>query len=218
VLVYREFAICSEHNRANGIDADDVTTRVQKPRARLSCRPVVHFVRIESVSLRRRSLSRRAERTENAIMASADRSVDWAMAKMTRAGAFGPDARFVSFALDGRHAERNQFATTVLYGTVTVRDGDGARAHRLVIKTKHPEPELRRMFKSDLQFGNEILFYGRMAPFLADVTPAHGRQGFCRYFYGSNCRGDLAHRDVVVLENENPRGYRSWTSTTWWWL
>jgi len=138
-----------------------------------------------------------------------------AVAEMIEAEVFGPDGRFVSFALDGQHTEQDQFASSVLYGTVTVTDRDcHQQSHRLVFKFKHPIPEIRALIKNDKQFHNEILFYERIAPFLlarCSLRDAHepATPSFCRYFYGRNDCDDLAQRDMIVLENESSRGYRS---------
>jgi len=138
-----------------------------------------------------------------------------AVAKMIETGAFGPDSQFVSYALDGQHTERDQFASSVLYGTVAVEDRDNhQQSYRLVFKFKHPLPEMRDLIKNDKQFYNEILFYERIAPFLlACSSKSDGDDpatpSLCRYFYGRNDCGDLAPRDMIVLENESDRGYRS---------
>ncbi|XP_060871222.1 uncharacterized protein LOC132945480 [Metopolophium dirhodum] len=138
-----------------------------------------------------------------------------AVAEMIETGVFGPDSRFVSFALDGQHTERDQFASSVLYGTVAVEDRNcHHQSHRLVFKFKHPLPEMRDLIKNDKQFHNEILFYERIAPFLLACCSQgdgddSGTPSLCRYFYGRNDCGDLAPRDLIVLENESDRGYRS---------
>jgi len=139
-----------------------------------------------------------------------------AVAEMIEAGAFGPDHFFVSFALDDQNIRDVYFTSTILYGTVTVGDRDGCRKnYRLVFKFKHPSPEIRSFFKNDLQFHNETLFYERIAPFLLICCPpkdvdAHKTTPLmCRYFFGRNDCGELVHRDMVVLENEIVRGYRS---------
>lgn len=134
---------------------------------------------------------------------------------MTAAGAFGPDSRLVSFELEGLHTELDQFASLVLYGTATVDDRDGRRhSRRLVFKFKHLEPEVRAFIRSDNQFHNEILFYERIAPFLLAKGSKRNGGGtagptLCRYFYGRNNCDEDAHLDVIVLENETVRGYRT---------
>jgi len=146
------------------------------------------------------------------------RDVDGTIADMIAAGAFGPDVRLVSFELEGLHTEANQFATCVLYGTATVDDRDGRRrSHRLVFKFKHPTVELRVLYHNDSQFHNETLFYERIAPFLLGVGVGGSQRNhvgtaaptLCRYFYGRNDCAEQAHRDVIVLENETVRGYRT---------
>lgn len=142
--------------------------------------------------------------------------VDETIADMTAAGAFGPDNRLVSFELEGLHTGLDQFASCVLYGLATVDDRDGRRHdHRLVFKFKHPTLEKREFYNNDRQFHNEKLFYERIAPFLL-ASRGSQRNGdstatptLCRYFYGRNDCDEQAHRDVIVLENESVRGYRT---------
>jgi len=87
--------------------------------------------------------------------------------------------------------------------------------HRLVFKYKHPTLEKRIFYNNDSQFHNETLFYERIAPFLL-ASRGSQRNGnvtstptFCHYFYGRNDCEEQAHRDVIVLENESVRGYRT---------
>lgn len=144
--------------------------------------------------------------------ASSDQWIDQAVAEFTDAGAFGPDSRFVSFELKGRHTIRDQFASDVIYGTVTVcNDGRASCRHGIVIKLKHLNPVLRDMFRTDSQFRNEILFYENISPFLlARVPPGEDRiPPICRYLYGRNVCGDHTAQDMIVLENMILRGYRS---------
>ncbi|KAE9531500.1 hypothetical protein AGLY_010706 [Aphis glycines] len=138
-----------------------------------------------------------------------------AVAEMIETGVFGPECRFVSFELDGQHNSQDQFASSILYGTVTVGDRDcHNRSHRLVFKFKHPVTEVREFLKNDLQFHNETLFYERILPFLLDCYSQNDEDEtanptLCRYFYGRNDCGDLSNRDMIVLENESIRGYKT---------
>ncbi|VVC43033.1 Protein of unknown function DUF227,Protein kinase-like domain,CHK kinase-like [Cinara cedri] len=149
-------------------------------------------------------------------------SIDRAMAEMTVAGVFGPGLRYVSFERD------HYFASTLLFGTLTVTAGDdsddaGGEGHRrqrqLAIKFKHRVPEMRAMCNNDLQFHNEILFFERIAPFLMacarstrDHECKHNRSRVTpllpRYFYGRNDCGDRASQDMVVLESVCLHEYR----------
>lgn len=143
-----------------------------------------------------------------------------AIPEMVETGAFGPRRRFVSFEPDDRFAGKDQFASTVLYGTLTVtvdddEDAGSTRQHRLVLKLKHQEEWLRLFFRNDDQFHNEILFYGRVLPFMAACVPAD--EGSPRsdrlptlsvYFHGRNDCGDRADRDLIVLENAQLHDYR----------
>lgn len=139
--------------------------------------------------------------------------VDRAIAEIMNTGAFGPECEFVSFKLDSRHTAHDQFASTLLYGTVTVRDGRATASDRgLVIKLKHQDPKMRHLYQTDKQFHNEILFYEKIVPFLLASVPTAGGDRAppaCRYFYGRNDCGDHVARDMIVLENATVHGYRS---------
>jgi len=134
---------------------------------------------------------------------------------MIESKVFGPDSLFVSFVLDKWHTEPNQFCSVVMYGTMTVSDRDCRnQSHPLVLKFKHLMPEKRELYRNDQQFHNEKLFYEQIAPFLLDIGSQRDGDcsttpSLCRYFYGRNDCGDLVDRDLIVLENETIRGYRS---------
>jgi len=196
-------------------DFSTVTTAAAVTRTRPS-QTEVRLLRVPTLRHRRRVFRARVhtllthrERSRMSTTASAA-----AVAEMIETGAFGPNSRFVSYALDGQHTDQDQFASSVLYGTVAVRDRDCHRQnHRLVFKFKHPVPEMRAILKNDKQFHNEILFYEQIAPFLlACCSQSDGDDpttpSLCRYFYGRNNCGDLAPKDMIVLENESDRGYR----------
>lgn len=145
--------------------------------------------------------------------------VKWVMddkiAEITEVGVFGLECKFVSFKLDKRHTERDQFASTILYGTVTISDRQGLyQQHQLVIKVKHQTLIMRERFKNDFQFHNEIQFYENIMPFLLACMPPDGGSTeirtlrICRYFYGCNKCGDLAPQDIIILENACHQGYR----------
>lgn len=157
-----------------------------------------------------------ADSNRNPNMAAAapiDLSFDGEIEKITNvAGAFGSGVRFASFVLDNRHTEQDQFASTVIYGTVTVTDGErGLRRHQLVIKLKHRCPDLRAFFKTDLHFRNEIVFYERIGSFLSGPVLGDNDRAppIARYIYGRNDCGDHSHRDMIIFENASTHGYRS---------
>lgn len=141
---------------------------------------------------------------------TADRWLDRTIADAADAGVFGTGGRFASFASDGQHGANDQFASIVYYGTVTVTEDDLSRRRRILVKLKHRWVELRNLFRTDLQFHNEILFYEKIAPSLVRTVDGPRAPSLCRYFYGRNECGRLAERDLIVLENATWRhGYRS---------
>lgn len=166
-----------------------------------------------SFSVRRRLFEREHTNTHPTDMD------DWhagrTVAEMAEAGAFGAGRGFVSFEpdADGSPSGPDNFASTVHYGTATVGEGARRQRHRLVVKSKQRSAALRELYKNDAQFHNEKLFYERIAPFLLAAVPAAARPvrapPLCRYFYGRNECGELAERDVIVLENATAvHGYR----------
>jgi len=154
------------------------------------------------------------ELNEYADVTSWDCLMDQIVAEMVESGAFGPGRGYVSFAqdADGTSGQDN-FASTVVYGTVTVSDGPVHQRCRIVVKKKHQSPIIRALYKNDQQFHNEILFYERIAPFLLAVVPTAERRSvaplFCRYLYGRNDCDASALRDMIILENTTTtHGYR----------
>lgn len=141
--------------------------------------------------------------------------MDLTFAKITEAGAFGSECMFASLELDREYAGQDQFASTVFFKTVTVIDRERVqRQYRLVIKTKPKSPKTQAVLKVDFQFHNEILFYESILPFLLACVPADEGStknrvpSFSRYFYGRNECGNLVAKDMIVLKNVIPQGYR----------
>ncbi|XP_016659180.1 uncharacterized protein LOC100164898 [Acyrthosiphon pisum] len=99
--------------------------------------------------------------------------------------------------------------STVLFGTVTTSDES---QHRVVIKLKLRDEKMRIQFKIDFQFHNEITMYERIIPFLFECHRSMAGVGnwptFARFFYGRNKCGEFFERDLIVLENVNPLGFR----------
>lgn len=146
-------------------------------------------------------------------------STDWSMDRtvedMVNAGAFGSNCTVVSCEQDDRQTGQDHYSSTVHFGTVTIELGDheGRRGqHQLVFKLKHRTLEMRIMFRNDFQFHNEILFYETIWPYMLSHVPVrdsdHRVPPLPRYFYGRNLCGDFTLQDLVVVENETPRGYR----------
>nr|BAH72660.1 ACYPI001427 [Acyrthosiphon pisum] len=124
-------------------------------------------------------------------------------------GAFGQNLKYLSFDLDKDHVGQDQYMSTVLFGTVTTSD---ELQHRVVIKLKLRDEKMRIQFKIDFQFHNEITMYERIIPFLFECHRSMAGVGnwptFARFFYGRNKCGEFFERDLIVLENVNPLGFR----------
>lgn len=137
-------------------------------------------------------------------------SMDRAIAEMIEAGAFGAGAQLEMIEPDSQRTGQDQYASTVYFGTVLVRDRQGDRhSHQLVFKLKHRMAGLRDLYQADSQFHNEILFYERIVPFFRTAQLATDRvPSLANYFYGRNGCADLVDTDMIVLENESTRGYR----------
>lgn len=125
-------------------------------------------------------------------------------------GAFGKNVNFVSFEMDKNLAGKDQFMSTVLFGTVTTSDG---LVHSVLFKLKLQDSVKREKLKIDLQFHNEILMYEKIIPFLLACYGSaegctNGHLSLARYYYGRNKCGEYAEKDLIVLENVRPLGFR----------
>lgn len=136
-------------------------------------------------------------------------------------GAFGPDARFDTFTVDGDSVDTSgaHFASDVVFGTVAVRTGDGPAANRssrhpVVIKFKNANLVMSAMMNMHQKFHNEYVFYTRLLPELArhDVNPDAVFSLFPRFLY-SNVTPDGStevdgEEHVIVIANMAPAGFR----------
>lgn len=140
-------------------------------------------------------------------------------------GAFGPDARFVSFTADGVSADTAgaQFASDIVFGTVTVLTNSSGRAddaaerpqrHSVVIKFKNANPVMSAMMNMHQKFHNEYVFYVRLLPELARhaADPAAALALFPRFLYSNATLdggdGGDAEEQVIVIASMTPDGYR----------
>jgi len=130
--------------------------------------------------------------------------------KIVSNGAFGKNLKYVSFELDKVHTGQDQFMSIVLFGTVTTSDES---QYRVVIKLKLRDEKLRDKLKIDFQFHNEITMYEKIIPFLFECYRSTAGVGdfptLARFFYGRNKCGEFVEKDLVVLENVNPLGFRT---------
>lgn len=132
-------------------------------------------------------------------------------------GAFGADAEYVSFRVDdgGGPAAGDQFASDIVFGTVTVRcrTATAAADHRLVIKFKNADPVMSAMMNMNQKFYNEYVFYARLLPELVRRAPdpVAARALFPRFVY-SNATLDggcaTTGEQVIVVASLVPDGYR----------
>jgi len=124
-------------------------------------------------------------------------------------GAFGKNLKYVSFELDKDHVIQDQYMSTILFGTVTTSDES---QYQVVIKLKLRDENMRILLKIDIQFHNEIIMYERIIPFLFECHRSMAGVGdwptLARFFYGRNKCGKFVERDLIVLENVNPLGFR----------
>jgi len=126
-------------------------------------------------------------------------------------GAFGKNIKYVSFDLDEDHVGlQDQYMSTILFGTVITSDES---QYRVVIKLKLRDEKMREILKIDFQFHNEITMYEKIIPFLFECHRSiAGGVGDCpavpRFFYGRNKCGEFVEKDLIVLENVNPLGFR----------
>ncbi|XP_016659178.1 uncharacterized protein LOC100166909 isoform X2 [Acyrthosiphon pisum] len=124
-------------------------------------------------------------------------------------GTFGKNLKYLSFDLDKDHVGQDQYMSTVLFGTVTTSDES---KHRVVIKLKLRDEKMRIQFQIDFQFHNEIAMYERIIPFFFECHRSMAGVGnlptLARFLYGRNKCGEFFEKDLIVLENINPLGFR----------
>ncbi|XP_022176933.1 uncharacterized protein LOC111038225 isoform X2 [Myzus persicae] len=100
--------------------------------------------------------------------------------------------------------------STVLFGTVTTSEES---KYRVVIKLKLRDEKMREVLKIDFQFKNEITMYETIIPFLFECHRSMEADiGNCpsvpQFFYGRNKCGEFVEKDLIILENVNPLGFR----------
>lgn len=129
-------------------------------------------------------------------------------------GAFGPGAAYETFAVNEDATAADQFCSDVMFGTVTVRGGEGGEAggeaggdggeagveggggdgeadvcrrHRVVIKFKNADSEWSAKVNMHQKFHNEHVFYALLLPELARRArdPAAARALFPRFVYSN---------------------------------
>ncbi|XP_022176956.1 uncharacterized protein LOC111038240 [Myzus persicae] len=125
-------------------------------------------------------------------------------------GAFGKNLKYVSFELNKNQVGQDQYMSTVLFGTVTTSDES---KYHVVIKLKLRDEKMRVHFKIDIQFQNEIAMYDRVIPFLFECHRSiKGEVSDCpilpRFFFGRNKCGEFAEKDLIILENVAPLGFK----------
>jgi len=124
-------------------------------------------------------------------------------------GAFGKNVEYVSFEQNEDQVGQAQYMSTVLFGTVYTSDES---KYHVLIKLKPRDEKLREKRKIDFQFHNEITMYERVIPFLFQCHRSMAGLGDCptlpRYFYGRNKSGKFIEKDLVILEDVNPLGFK----------
>jgi len=129
--------------------------------------------------------------------------------EIVRNGAFGKNLKYVSFELKQDYMGQDQYMSTVLFGTVTT--SDESQFH-VVTKFKLRSEKLRHMLKIDIQFNNEIIMYETIIPFLFEshrsLNGVEDWPSLARFFYGRNKCGEFFERDLIMVENVNPLGFK----------
>lgn len=124
-------------------------------------------------------------------------------------GAFGKNIKYVSFELNKDLVGQVQYMSTVLFGTVITSDES---QYHILIKLKLRDEKLRVKYQINDQFHNEITMYERIIPFLfkchRSLVGVEHWPTLARFFYGCNKCGEFDERDLIVLENVNPLGFR----------
>lgn len=71
---------------------------------------------------------------------------------------------------------------------------------------------IRVSSECDMLFHNELYFYEKIIPFLLEcrgpLVNDVNALSLPRFFYGRNKGGELAEKDLIIVENVNTLGYR----------
>ncbi|XP_022171047.1 uncharacterized protein LOC111034235 [Myzus persicae] len=133
-------------------------------------------------------------------------------------GAFGPGAEYASFCVDDRDgaaAAGDQFASDIVFGTVTLTGSEWpADVVPVVVKFKNMDARLSAMMNMHQKFYNEYVFYARLLPELAAnaADPAAAFELFPRFLYSNATPDgvtDDGQKQVIVLASLAPSGYRA---------
>lgn len=122
---------------------------------------------------------------------------------------FGENLKFLSFEPNTNLFGKDHLNSTVIFGTVTISNGS---KFPVLIKTKIRNPILRERFRADIHFHNEIIMYEKIIPFFLTNSRSIIRDdnvpSLVRYFYGRNKCGEFSLRDMIILEDVSPLGFR----------
>jgi len=133
-------------------------------------------------------------------------------------GAFGPGAEYMSFRLDDRDgavAAGDQFASDIVFGTVTLTGSEWPEGVvPVVVKFKNADARLSAMMNMHQKFYNEYVFYSRLLPELAAsaADPVTAFALFPRFLYSNATPDgvtDGGQKQVIVLASLAPAGYRT---------
>lgn len=133
-------------------------------------------------------------------------------------GAFGPGAEYALFRpddRDGMAATGDQFASDIVFGTVTLNRPEWPASDvPVVVKFKNADARMSAMMNMHQKFYNEYVFYARLLPELAAnaADPAAAFALFPRFLYSnatSDSGTDGGQQQVIVLASLAPAGYRA---------
>lgn len=154
-------------------------------------------------------------RIDNNMSRRVDYLGDVVFPQATLEGAFGRDAVYVSFRADDEcsAAASDQFASDIVFGTVTVQRSSRHRGVPVVIKFKNADPVMSAMMNMHQKFHNEYVFYTRLLPELARraADPEAAFALFPRFVYSNatpDGSGDADREQVIVVDSVAPNGYR----------
>lgn len=111
-------------------------------------------------------------------------------------------SKFVSCEFDNEALGQDQYASNVVFATVTVEKGNEKIEVPLIIKREPFNPFLRELIHTNLQFYNEVFMYSQLLPLLGQ-----GSNDIFPYFHYGIGLLNNPDSNIIVLEDLRHLGY-----------
>lgn len=120
---------------------------------------------------------------------------------------FGNDVQLLKCEVDDKQKGKEQYASTVVFATVTLRNDSGRiKEYPVVAKYEVPNKDVRTWLKLDQQFYNEVYMYELVLPFLNRNHVIDDL--FAKFYYGVATLGEQPEKDILILQDLREQGYR----------